>query len=80
MLLSGVIVGPGRGERKIALDFPGFADKGASSGTFWSGSGETSLFEGTGFGGGDTSSLLGGEVGRDEAASERFGRRRRPSS
>jgi hypothetical protein len=55
-------------------------DEGAPSGTFAFGDGETSLLEETGFDGGNTSSPLGGEVGRGKEASERFGRRRRPSS
>lgn len=82
MLLRGVTVGPGclGEERTIALDDPDLADKGAPSGTSAFGDGETSLLEGTGFDGGNTSSSLGGEVGREEEASERFGRRRRPSS
>lgn len=56
------------------------ADKDAPSGTFGFGDGETSLLEGTGFDGGNASSVLGGGVGWDEEASERFERRRRPSS
>jgi hypothetical protein len=64
----------------VAADDAGLADKGVPSGTFAFGGGETSLLEGTGFDGGNTSSPLRGEVERDEEASERFGRRKRPSS
>ena len=82
MLLRGVTLGPGRGERTSALDGPGFADKEAEAppGIFGWGGGETSLLEALGLDGAGTSSLLGGVAGRGEDASARFGRRRRPSS
>ena len=82
MLLSGVIVDAGcrGGERTIALDDPDLADKDSPSGTFAFGGSETSPPAGTGLDGGNAPSPLRGEVGRDEEASERFGRRKRPSS
>ena len=82
MLLSGVMLGPGWGERTSGPDGPGFADKEAEvpPGIFDCGGGGTSLSTGPGFDGGNTFSCFGGEAGRGGGTSVRFGRRRRPSS
>ena len=96
MLLSGVAVEPGWGERTSRLNGPSFAVREAPPGIPGYGGGEVSLLGGPGFGdcnvfsppegevglsgGCNTFSLMGWEAGRDEEGSERFWRRRRPSS